>query len=133
MKESEKEKYLGDFITKYANPKATIEERKRKGCGILSEITALLNDIPLGSKRFEMGMTLRQAWFINGTLYNSEVWCAFSKADIEVLEVLDRENTKSHPWSTLQSTIRNVVLGDRSSSNITCDKCKKTCLFADYP
>ena len=36
-------------------------------------------------------MTLRQAWFINGTLYNSEVWCAFSKADIEVLEVLDRK------------------------------------------
>ena len=38
-----------------------------------------------------MGMTLRQAWCINGTLYNSEVWCAFSKADIEVLEVLDRK------------------------------------------
>ena len=34
MKESEKEKYLGDFITKYANPKATIKERKRKGYGI---------------------------------------------------------------------------------------------------
>ena len=36
-----------------------------------------------------MGMPLRQAWFVNGTFYNSEVWCAFSKADIEVLEVLD--------------------------------------------
>ena len=30
MKESEKEKHLGDFITKYANPKATIEEKKKK-------------------------------------------------------------------------------------------------------
>ena len=30
IRESEKEKYLGDFVTKYANPKATIEERKRK-------------------------------------------------------------------------------------------------------
>ena len=67
-----------DIVTKYANLKATIEERKTKGYGILSEITAILNDIPLGSKLFEMGMTLRQAWFINGTLYNSEVWCAFS-------------------------------------------------------
>ena len=34
-------------------------------------------------------MPLRQAWCVNGTFYNSEVWCAFSKADIEVLEVLD--------------------------------------------
>ena len=38
-----------------------------------------------------MGMTLRQAWFINGTLYNSEVWCSFSDRDIEVLNVLDRK------------------------------------------
>ena len=89
IRESEKEKNLGEFITIYANPKTTIEDRKRKGYGILSEITAILNDVPLGSKRFEMGMTLKQAWLINGTLYNSEVWCAFSKADIEVVEVLD--------------------------------------------
>ena len=50
MKESEKEKHLGDFITKYANPKATIEERKRKGYGILSEITNCVSKTK--SKRF---------------------------------------------------------------------------------
>ena len=89
IRQSEKEKYLGDIFTKLANPKETIEDRKRKGFGILAGITAILNDVPLGSKRFEMGMTLRQAWFINRTLYNSKVWCAFTKSDIEVLEVLD--------------------------------------------
>jgi hypothetical protein len=51
IKESQKEKYLGDFITKYANPKATIQDRKQKGYGILSEIKAILSDIPLGVKR----------------------------------------------------------------------------------
>ena len=91
IKESYKEKYLGDYVTHHANPKATIEDRKKKGNGILSEMWAILGDIPLGERRFEMGMTLRQAWFINGTLYNSEVWCSFSNADIEVLNVLHRK------------------------------------------
>ena len=52
---------------------------------------AILQDIPLGVKRYEIGLTLRQAWFLNGTLFNSEVWCAFSDSDLEVLEVLDRK------------------------------------------
>ena len=84
MEDSVIEKYLGDIVDKTGQIRATIEDRKRKGFGILAEITAILNDVPLGSKRFEMGMTLRPAWFINGTLYNSEVWCAFSKTDIDV-------------------------------------------------
>ena len=29
IKESQKEKYLGDFLTKHANPKAAIEDKKR--------------------------------------------------------------------------------------------------------
>ena len=31
MNNSEKEKYLGDFVTKAANSKETIKDRKRKG------------------------------------------------------------------------------------------------------
>ena len=46
-KDSEKEKYLGDFWTSNANPKATIQDRKTKGYGILSELRAILHDIPL--------------------------------------------------------------------------------------
>ena len=91
IKESHKEKYLGDYLTDKANPAATILDRKQKGFGILSEITAILEDIPLGVRRFEIGMTLRQSWFINGTLYNSEVWCAYTIHDIKMLEMLDRK------------------------------------------
>ena len=36
-------------------------------------------------------MTLRESWFLNGTLYNSEVWCSYNKSDLKVLEVLDRK------------------------------------------
>ena len=91
IKDSEKEKYLGDYLTSLANPKATILDRKTKGYGILSEMSAILQDIPLGVKRYEIGLTLRQAWFLNGTLFNSEAWCAYSNSDLEVLKVLDRK------------------------------------------
>jgi hypothetical protein len=91
IKESQKEKYLGDFITKYANPKATIQDRKQKGYGILSEIKAILSDIPLGVKRCEIGLTLRQAWFLNGTLFNSEVWYSCNNNNLKDIEVLDHK------------------------------------------
>ena len=91
IKESEKEKYLGDYLTRFANPQATMQDRKQKGHGILSNTTALLEDIPLGSKRFEIGLTLRESWFMNGTLYNSEVWYAYNECDLKVLAVLDRK------------------------------------------
>ena len=91
MKTSEKEKYLGDFITKSANAKETIKDRKRKGYGILAEISAILKDIPLGNKRTRVGLALRHAMFLNGVLFNSETWTGFNKKDMKVLEVLDHK------------------------------------------
>ena len=57
----------------------------------LGEIRAILNDIPLGSKRLETGLTLRESWFVNGTLYNSEVWCNYRESDLKELGVLNRK------------------------------------------
>lgn len=91
IRESHKEKYLGDYMTKNANPKDTIQDRKQKGYGILSKMRAILEDIPLGSERFKIGCNLRESWFINGTLFNSEIWNAFNENDIKMLQVLDRK------------------------------------------
>ena len=74
--ESEKDKYVEGYLTKHANPLATFQDRVQNGTGRLSNIQAILEDIPLGSKILEIGITLREAWFINRTLYNSEVWCS---------------------------------------------------------
>ena len=95
MKTSEKEKYLGDYITNAANAKETIRERKRKGYGILAEITTILKDIPLGNKRKRVGLKLRQTMFLNGVLFNSETWIGFSKKDLKMLEVLDHKILKA--------------------------------------
>ena len=78
MKNSSKEKYLGEYITDKANSKETIKERIPRGYAVY-----LLNDIPLGRKRIEMGLDLRRAWFINGCFFNSKVWTGFHKSDID--------------------------------------------------
>ena len=84
---------------------ATMEDRRQKGEGILSNIRAILEDVPLGKRRLETGLTLREAWFITGTLYSSEIWCSYKTADLKVLEVLQRKilraNLGAHskvPW-----------------------------------
>ena len=89
IKSSYKEKYLGDFITKNANSNETIIQRKARGFAILSEMKSLLSEIPLGSRRMEIGLSLRDAWFINGTLYNSETWNSYSSKNVSDLEVID--------------------------------------------
>ena len=61
METSTKEKYLGDFITNSGTPKANIEERRTKGYAIVAEIMAILNQIPLGRHKLEIGLQLRQA------------------------------------------------------------------------
>ena len=90
INESSREKYLGDVIDKSGSMKATIQDRKDRAYAIISEIKAILTEIPLGKHRLEIGLQLHQAMFINGVLFNSEAWHGVSKNDIEVLEKLDQ-------------------------------------------
>ena len=78
MKESQQEKYLGDLVNSTGTIRSTIEDRKSKGFGIVNEILAILDEIPLGRFKMEIGLKLRQAMFLNGILYNSEAWHALT-------------------------------------------------------
>ena len=89
MKNSDKEKYLGDFVTTKANANETLEARRVRAYAILSEIRAILSEIPLGKWKLEIGLALRDAWFLNGILYNSEVWGTYAEKHIEDLNVID--------------------------------------------
>ena len=79
IKDSHKEKYLGDRITSEANSNETLIARKTWAYAILAEIRALLKEIPLGSRRLEIGLALRDAWFVNGIVFNSEVWSTYAE------------------------------------------------------
>ena len=95
MKNSQEEKYLGDILSSAGNPHLTILDRVSRGRGIISEIISILEEIPTGKRRIQMGMALRQAWFLNSVLINSEVWHNINKSDIEKLTVLDNTLMRS--------------------------------------
>ena len=79
MKDSESEKYLGDLIDTSGKINATIDHRKSKGTGIISEIVSIVEEIPFGKHEIEVAMKLREAMLINGLLYNSEAWHGVTK------------------------------------------------------
>ena len=104
-------------------------ERRTKAYAVLAEIRAILSDVPLGKYRTETGLMLRQAMFINGVLYNSEVWHNLSTTDIAIIENIDHQlirvicnahsktpieflylETKSQPLSHIISTRRIMYL-----------------------
>ena len=89
MHDSQREKYLGDIVDRSGKIRKTIEDRKSKGYGIVSEILAIINEIPLGQFRIEIGLKLREAMLVNSMLFNSEAWHGISENEIRILETVD--------------------------------------------
>ena len=90
MKNSESEKYLGDFISHDGKHDATMSNRIQRAYSYLSEIRALLTDMPFGKRRLQIGLMLRDAMFVNGVLFNSEAWSSINQKHIEEIETIDR-------------------------------------------
>ena len=74
MADSAKEKYLGDIVDESGKIRKTVEERRSKVFAIVNGILAILEEVPLGKYRMEIGLKLRQAMLLIGILYNSEAW-----------------------------------------------------------
>ena len=79
--------YLGDKNDMSGRIKPTIFSRISKGYGAISNILAITNEVPLAHWRIEAGLKLRQAMFLNGTLFNSEAWQGISSGEITKLFV----------------------------------------------
>ena len=90
MGQSNQEKYLGDVVDKSGKVRANIEERKAKGYGMLANIMAIINEVPLGHWKVDAGLQLRQAMLINGIRFNSEAWHNVSQDDLKILEKVDQ-------------------------------------------
>ena len=91
MKSSDKEKYFGDFIAKRANLKEKRKERNLRGDSILSNMRAILPDIPLGNRRTKTGLVLRQAWLKNGCFFNCEICTGVNDIDLKNLTIIDHK------------------------------------------
>ena len=91
MEESDHKKYLGDIISNNGRNEKNIEDRKKKGEGIVNQIMGKLENIVYGPFYFEVSMILRSANLINGMLTNSEAWYGVTKDNIEQLEQVDEQ------------------------------------------
>ena len=87
-------KYLGDIVHESGKVNINLIERRAKAYAIFAEIRAILEDVPLGKYRVEVGLQLRQAMFINGVLFNSEVWHGLKPTDLDVLSVVEHHILK---------------------------------------
>ena len=77
------------FIDKTGKPRATIQDRRAKGFGIVSQIIAITNEAPLGKWRIKSGILLRNAMLVNSMLFNAEAWQGISVEDIESMSRVD--------------------------------------------
>ena len=106
MKQSQEEKYLGDLVNTSGTIRKTVEERRDKGYGIVTEIIAILDEIPLGRYKLEIGLKLRQAMLLNGILFNSESWHSVTETELRMLESVDehllRGLVKGHSKTPLE-------------------------------
>ena len=90
MKEAHEFKYLGDLVNENGRAKSTINQRISRGYAIVSQIFALLSDLPIGNLRVQIGLALRHAWLINGILFNSEAWHGITKEQISQFVEVDK-------------------------------------------
>ena len=99
-------KYIGDMLHENGKPKSTIMKRVNRGWAIAGQIFALLKDLPVGHYRVQIGLELQQAWLINGTLFNSEVWHSVNDSDIAhfvaINQYLIRGLVKAHEKTRLE-------------------------------
>ena len=56
---------------------------------------AILQEIPLGNYRVDIGLKLRQALLLNGVLFNSEAWHSVTSKDLDALSKADESLLRS--------------------------------------
>ena len=62
-----------------------------KAVASFSVIRAILEDIPLGRHRIEIGLELRQAMFINTVLFNYETWHGLKETVLADIKLIDNQ------------------------------------------
>ena len=89
MDSTENEKYLGDFVNSKGKIEKTINDRKAKGYAMVAQIMSILEEVPLGRYKVDVGLLLRKVMLMSCMLFNSEVWHSISNKHVNELEKID--------------------------------------------
>ena len=90
MEGVEEDMYLGDLISSDGKNRKNVEKRISKGKGIITQILNLLDIVSFGQHYIEIALLLRESMFINGILFNAEIWYGLTKTELSEFENLDR-------------------------------------------
>jgi hypothetical protein len=90
MEGVEEDMYLGDLISSDGKNRKNVEKRISKGIGIITQILNLLDIVSFGQHYIEIALLLRESMFINGILFNAEIWYGLTKTELSEFENLDR-------------------------------------------
>ena len=91
MNKTESLTYLGEKVHESGKNKFNLLDRRAKAYAIFAEIRTILEDVPLGKYRTQVGLQLRQGIFISGVLFNSEVWHGLISTDLTMLSTVDNQ------------------------------------------
>ena len=82
--------YLGDKVSADARNTRNIQDRVRKGAGIIGQIMKILHKTSFGTATVEIALLMRESLLINGMLTNAEIWHNLTQAETEELDKIDR-------------------------------------------
>ena len=91
MHQTDCTKYLGDIIHQNSKVTANLASRLVKAVASFSVIRAILEDIPLGTYKVQVGLELRQALFVNSVLFNCETWHSITDSDMKDIVLIDHQ------------------------------------------
>ena len=89
MKKEENSSYLGDITSSSGCIDDTVEKRRQKGIGLVSQIMGRINNVSLGMHFFRISFILRNAMLVNGITTNAESWYNVKEAHLTVFEDID--------------------------------------------
>ena len=82
METTENTKYLGNILSSKGGTCDTIEDRRKKGWGKISQILGILEEVDMGTNRVEAGLLLRQSILVNSLLYCAESWSGVTEKQL---------------------------------------------------
>ena len=89
MHEVESAKYLGNCVTSRGGVRATIDDRRSRGWGKVTQLMAILGEVALGAHRVEAGLILRESILVSSLLWSAEAWSAVTDKELKQLEQVD--------------------------------------------
>ena len=116
MDEVESANYLGNFITSQGGVRATVEDRRSKGWGRVSQVMGILGEVALGRHRVEAGLILRSSILVSSLLWSAEAWSAVTEKELKRLEQVDSQFLRHSKCPTVFQHLETGTLKLRHSA-----------------